>query len=426
MKLAFLGGDEHTLALAHAALAQGHALAAAHDLGADAGPLAALAPEMAVLPDWESLLAGDIDAVIVARKTPSATARECPGAASSAGDDVLAGDDLRAEQLRRFAQERRHILVSHPAHPSMLVCYELEMIRRDTGAVILPYIRTRWHPAADKLRELAGAGGLGKLEQISLERSLHDRGRESVTRQFAIDVDLIRTLCGDLARLGAMGPGTSGLEPLRPQTPPDEAYANLGVQLTSSEGTLARWTLAAAETSQGARLVVTGSEGKATLDMPYGLAWTLHWHSVSASRDDAGRGAASRTESFTGDDVPARALAALERAVAGKPAEPTWLDAARCVELAENIERSLKRGRVIELHDEDYTEQGTFKGKMTSVGCGLLLASIFVMVGGIIGVELKVGVARFWPPVLVVLLAIFLILQLLYLLFPRPEARERD
>jgi hypothetical protein len=72
------------------------------------------------------------------------------------------------------------------------------------------------------------------------------------------------------------------------------------------------------------------------------------------------------------------------------------------------------------LHNEDFTDIGTFKGTMTSLGCGLLLAGLclLVAVGIVEVVARKAGFAkladalRSWPYWLVGFLIVFLLLQL--------------
>ena len=71
-----------------------------------------------------------------------------------------------------------------------------------------------------------------------------------------------------------------------------------------------------------------------------------------------------------------RIAQAIERREAG----PDWTEAIRDIELAEAIPRSLVRGRTIEVQHEQPTEEGTFKGLMTSLGCGLLLIGLGVIV----------------------------------------------
>ena len=70
------------------------------------------------------------------------------------------------------------------------------------------------------------------------------------------------------------------------------------------------------------------------------------------------------------------------------------------------------------MYYEDYTEEGTFKGTMTSLGCGLLLLGMFLMGAVAIAEQMGVPYVRHWPYALVGILGIFLLLQLLMLVFP--------
>ena len=95
------------------------------------------------------------------------------------------------------------------------------------------------------------------------------------------------------------------------------------------------------------------------------------------------------------------------------------------MELAETIDRSLHKGRTIELHYEDYTEEGTFKGTMTSLGCGAAaVGPVAVGRRGRIG---RTDGSCLCPAVALLavggLLGFFLLLQLLMLVF-RGEARR--
>src|SRR6185503_18285975 len=52
----------------------------------------------------------------------------------------------------------------------------------------------------------------------------------------------------------------------------------------------------------------------------------------------------------------------------------SWLAACRDQEAAEAVDRSLARGRTIELFNEEHTEEEAFKGVMAMGGCLLLVA----------------------------------------------------
>jgi hypothetical protein len=131
-----------------------------------------------------------------------------------------------------------------------------------------------------------------------------------------------------------------------------------------------------------------------------------------------------KTESRSCEDWdPAAAmLAELVRALDGQPTYLAWVDAARDIELSETIARSLEKGRTIELYYEDYTEQGTFKGLMASIGCGLLILGC--LVPAVVGIADQVGLpyVNRWPYVLAGGLGVFLLLQLLMLVFRGNES----
>ncbi len=136
--------------------------------------IGAIAPRLQFVEFWESLLASDTaEAVIV-----------CPGADA----------DLRAEQLRKLVQAGVPLILTHPVDDSMLICYELDMIRRETGCVMLPYVAYRWHEGLKRLATILADGTgspIGAAEQIVMERALEDRSRPQVVRQFARDVELL-------------------------------------------------------------------------------------------------------------------------------------------------------------------------------------------------------------------------------------------
>jgi predicted dehydrogenase len=387
MKFALLGVDADVLALAQGVVAsQEHVLTSVCEVEGAEEQLRAIAPRLKFVEFWESLLASDMaDAVIVGRG-PNA--------------------DLRAEQLRKLVQAGVPLILTHPVDDSMLICYELDMIRRETGCIMLPYIPYRWHEGLKRLARMVADSAespIGATEQIILERSLTDRDRPQVVRQFARDVELLRALAGELTSVSALAPG--GKE--------EAVYANLGVQLTGPRGMLARWSVSPADHGPGATILVRGSRGKATLNLPpAGGATTLEI--VAAGQ--------TTNEAFPAWDPATAALAAFQDAMAGRPASPTWSDACRDVELSEAIARSLAKGRTIELHDEEHSEHGTFKGTMTSVGCGLLLASlVLLLVAAALASMTGLPFFGYAPYLILGVLGIFLLLQSLKLVFSADE-----
>ncbi|MGD9722329.1 MAG: Gfo/Idh/MocA family protein [Pirellulales bacterium] len=392
LRLALLGADDTTPAIVRAIAASPRLeLAGVCELDPQRDEelgrlLAAQFGRVRLFDRWEALLTREhADAVVVARALD---------------------EDYRAEQLRKLIQTGVGVLTAHPVLDSMLLYYELDMIRRDTASVVVPYLPERQHPAVRALQEMAAAPAdspLGKIEQVAFERRAPAADKQSVVAQFARDVDVLRAVAGDMTRLGAMA-GTQH----------SESYAGLGVQMSGPAGIVVRWSIDPIHGGRGARMTVLGTRGKALVEIaPEGGAWSM----------EVTHEGGAQTQRYEDWDPAAAALAQLERALAGAAAEPDWVDAARAVELAETIDRSLRKSRTIELYYEDYTEAGTFKGTMTSVGCGLLLFGLLIMGLVAIGDHLGVPYLSWWPYMLAGGLGVFLLLQLLMLVFQGDDAR---
>ncbi|HEY4312412.1 MAG TPA: hypothetical protein VGN12_23390 [Pirellulales bacterium] len=387
MKFALLGFDADSLELAHGiARHPAHQLTSGCEVNGAESELRTIAPHLQIVEFWEALLASDTaEAVIVS---------------------YGANSDERADQLRKLVQAGVPLILTHPVDDSMLICYELDMIRRETGCVMLPYIPFRWHAGLQRLAAIVTAGAdspIGAAEQIVMERAIENRERVPVLRQFARDVELLRALSGELTSVSAHAPG--GKE--------EADYANLGVQLTGSGSVLARWSVGSADHGAGAAIVIRGNKGKASLALA---------HAGEPTELEIVTGGQTSHESFPAWDPVAAALDEFQNAIAAQPALPTWSDACRDVELTEAIARSLAKGRTIELHDEEHSEHGTFKGTMTSVGCGLLLASLVLLLVAAALAKITGNAFFGYAPYLILgVLGIFLVLQSLTLVFPDGE-----
>ena len=394
LRIALLGADHATPAIARAiAASRRFELVGVCEFDEAPGSEVVASPTEILgrvkrLDSWEALLdSRAVDAVVVAR-----------------GPD----EDRRAEQLRKLIQTSVPVMASHPVFDSMLIYYELDMIRRETGSVVIPCLGQRHHPAIESLAAMTRGGAespIGRVEQVLVQRLIARPTKSAVVAQFARDVDLVRHIAGDMTRLGAMAGGDG-----------ESAYGSRGVQMSGPSGVAARWSVVPSP-AEGAQITLVGSAGKATVEMrPEGEPWTVE---LTAG----GQSSSQPCESW---DPAAAALAELAGAIRGEPAEPDWVDAARSVELAETIARSLHKGRTIELYYEDYTEEGTFKGTMTSVGCGLLLLGLAVV--GIVAIAEQIGVPHMsgWPYVLVGVMGVFLALQLLMFASRKPAAPDGD
>jgi hypothetical protein len=411
MKLGLLGGDRQTLAVAAAGLAAGDVIGPAigppPDLSAPGAGI-----DWQPAEQWQLLLEADrCDSVLVA---------------------VDGWTDERAEQVRTLVQTGRPLLLNHPACLSMLWAYELDMILADSPAGIVPFLPARRHPLVGTLRQfieqaIAGGGPFGSLETLQLERRQADRSRDAVLASLARDADLIRVLVGDPARLMTLGSGG------------DAAWPTLAVGLTGPDQLPVRWQVAKAATS---RLVIEliCATGRLRIEAPGDLAGSWQLHQLP---DASGQPLPlDHPEDSPAFDPAAVMLETLRQQVAGTFEETagdtiaaaTWADAARTIELAETVPRSLTKGRAIDLHQEEFSELGTFRGTMASLGCGIIMAGLLLLflatlVGGVAraaGWEFGERLASFWPYVILLTLLLFLTLQLLPLLLPKPAGPPPD
>ncbi|MDA0969578.1 MAG: hypothetical protein O3A60_03975 [Planctomycetota bacterium] len=396
MKLGVYGWDSQVEAIVRAACREGMLIGPGCFLPTDAGVLAC-GGAVATAGSWEALVDEQAcDAILVG-------AENC--------------DDARTAGLRRLVQAGRPLVISQPLTLSMLLAYELDMIRADVGGTLLPCLPDRQHPLMKRLVDaveggLVGVGGLGRLESIGLVRRLPQRSKEHVLAWLARDADLVRLLIGDPQRLSTLA-GVST----------DAAYASLTVEFGGEAQVPARWQVARGD-MPAAELTLVGEAGQIRVTMPESTAGPAVW---------TWQGPAGLEEAppFDGGEVMLKTLcerlAGGDAAVTSQAPQPppaAWADAARAIELAETVPRSLARGRAIDLHQEEFSEMGTFKGTMASLGCGLVLVGLLILVvatviGGIAheaGWALGEQLMSVWPFVVLAALTGFLALQLLPLL----------
>jgi hypothetical protein len=373
MRFALLGADARTLPLVAASIAAGHELSWQGDvtLASPDGSPRLLATDDAE--SWEDLLVAETaDFVIIGR-----------GAGS---------EELRTRQVQELARLGRPMLVSFPLFASVLAYFEVDMSRAEGSALLVHYNPLCEAPQLGSLQQRFGGdhSRYGRLEQIVAARSLRQRSRERVVEQFAIDVDLLSRVAGKLNRIGAHASAGSG---------ETVDYSALSVQLLGTAQLPVRWNVEPPGDAEGLALHLIGERGRETL-----------WFDAEGAIDETPLLPARRAVD--------RFVAAL---AAERPGESTWPQALRAMELADSIEISLRRGRMIDIHDQQLTEQLAFKGTMSALGCGLLLLIVpgLLILGWIAGV-VGIPLAEYWPHILLAILALFLGLQLLPKLLAKP------
>lgn len=408
MKLALIGCDSEALALVEALLASTDnlqqtrfQLTAAFDLGSWESDVIRLAGAVDTRSDWESLLvASPVDAVLVAR-----------GQLDPADKTGYSGQERRCEQLRKIVQAGLPLVVIHPGCEE-IVGFELEMIRSDQQGTIVPWFPGFVPGAISALCDLAHSpeSPLGEIEQVTMERELQDRSRSQVLWQFSRDAEILRRLLGSITKVAASGPVSESMrDPMAGGPKPLLPLANLSVHLSGNKTFPARWSIVPNDQPVGARITLLGSKGRGILHIPSSndLPWKLE---TSLSPGQSPR-------TFPPVSIPEQFVASLKEANAPDHAGD-WLGSCRAIEATCCIDRSLQRGRAIELFNEEHSEEGTFKGLMAAGGCLILLLTLFLFVL-IVGLEILVGkkdttLLGSWPYVILATpLVFFMLLQLL-------------
>ena len=379
MKFALLGFDDSISTLVRALISEQVPIVGLFGMStAQSDELGAICPLAEVRPDWNDALALERDVIVIA------------------GREMLAED--RIEPLRKLIQVGQPLVLSHPIVDSMVDCFELEMIRVDGGGLLLPWVATAKHPACQRIKSLANEHAWGNLEQIIIERGVREQEPRTVLRMFIRDMHLVRGWIGDLTKVAALAGSPTN-------------YGSLGVQLTGPHGTLVRWTNQASPNNSTARITFVGSQGKGVLTLGDSTSvWSYESDGSESERIEPANEAQALFEQ-------------LQKLSTDAAAPPTWLDACRELELADAVERSIAKGRTIELYLEEVGEHYTFKGVMAAGGCGLLLLAIFLVIVATTLTNLGVPLVGAWPYLLLGVLAAFLLLQTLRLAFP-PEPRS--
>lgn len=376
MRLALLGSDSESVLLVRTAVEQGHQLIWVGDIAVPLGDSLTDVAASDRADQWEELFApGICEAVILGR-----------GHAPSA---------QRTDQLIQLVKYGIATLTTFPVVDSLLSYYEVDLVQTESGAVLHhfnpvlppPELLAQWIGWMQ-----AGHPELGAIEQVLWDRPLEDRGRENVVWHFSRDLEVLDGIAGPLDRLGAVG-----------STNETTTYSGLNVQLLGKRNVPVRWSVGPAAQSTRATLTFVGHEGT----LPFELG-------DQNSADSATKEAAQRC------------LASFVSALSSSSERsPTWPAALRAMELTDTIEISLRRGRMIEVHRQQLTEELSFRGRMSAVGCGvLLLLPPLLIVAGWVAEQLGLPVANYWAHGLLALLAVFLLLQLVPKLFLKPRASD--
>jgi predicted dehydrogenase len=371
---------------------------------------------------------------------------------------IVAGSPAdRPAQLRRALQAERDVLCVHPADQTPDAAYEAAMLQEDTRCLALPLLPEALHPAVRRLAWLARAAGparLVEMERWSAEPLLLDHDTPG-HRPGVPGWDVLRLLGGEVVEVLAY----SGPQEVEPEEPlllagrfASGALFRAAFLPSHHES---RWRLAVLTRFDRLELVFPegwpgpcrltyrderGAEREETWD-----AWNPWPALVEAFEESLSRQPAPHPAAGAARPAGAHAVAAGPPPVPAAPRplavgggasvavgppsgapetngeatlpDLTWQDAVRCLELDDAARRSVHRRRASTLEYQEASEEASFKGTMTLVGCAAIWGSLALLI-----------LSR-WLPwlgwVILPALGVFLGLQLLRWVVPtRPPTGE--
>jgi myo-inositol 2-dehydrogenase/D-chiro-inositol 1-dehydrogenase len=319
---------------------------------------------------------------------------------------VVIGGSLesRDESLRRVAATGLAAVCLHPPGPNADPYYQVALSRAETGAVVVPDLPSRLHPAVVAMRELLAGEQLGSFRTLRIEVPGDPDHPNLATWTLPLWVDIARVFLGEVESLTALG-DPPGIAPTQ----------NLVVQLRGPGGRTAEIRITPTFAGSPARVSLLGDKDVAI------LAISPDWTGPSSLTCSTGE----RRE--FGDWHPqAAVLAVLEQTLADPKIRfrPDLLDGTRAMEVTSAVTRSLKRGRAVDLNYEVVSENSNFKTVMTSVGCMILFGILFILPVALVGPSLGLGqtiyVAYVIPPVLL----LFFLMQSLRLVIRKDDRVE--
>lgn len=326
---------------------------------------------------------------------------------------VASSHALRPGQLRRALQSERHVFCLHPADLTPDLGYEAALMAQDTRKILLPLMPEALHPAFRRLAELVRGQHLPALSAAAHERVEQASGRphsvnsgprtlvraprtgpscqlgmpqlltfqrclpgpltEEVTDRPAglPGWDVLRLVGGDVAEVMALS-ATEELERDRP------------LLLTGRflSGLLFQGSLLPGRREPSLTFHVQGSQGEVRLEFPGGWPGEarLTYRDLEGSEQSEDWPPLNPWPALV--EVLERTLARKDRNLSGAREEKglTWQNAIRALELDDAARRSVARRRASTLDYQEVTEEATFKGAMTLMGCGLLWTSLLLLI----------------------------------------------
>jgi hypothetical protein len=163
-------------------------------------------------------------------------------------------------------------------------------------------------------------------------------------------------------------------------------------------------------------VAVEGESGNAKLSFPNGLVGAA----VLSTNVQAGK----TEQEYPTIDLAQEMVADFASAVRGDRHVVVWSDAVRAAELADWSWYSLERRRAVDIFHEERGELASFKGRMTSIGCGLIWITLLILIVIAAGKGLQLPGMDLLAMALAVVWVLFLLFQALRWALPAESANR--
>ncbi len=272
---------------------------------------------------------------------------------------IVAGKPAhRPGQLRRALQSERHVLCVCPVDDSPDLAYEAAMAQGDAHVVLFPILPEGLYPAFGRLADLAKSSfRLLEIERWSTEEILLDADDAGHKPGFP-GWDMLRRISGEIGELSVLT-ATEEIEKGQPLL--------LSGQFVT--GGLFQATYIPCQAEAFLRITLVNRNQSAELIFDQGWPGPAR---LTFTDDQGGH----HTETWEAFDPWAALVNEFDRAERGL----TWQDAIRGLELDDAARRSVHRRRTSTLEFQEVTEEASFKGTMTLVGCSILWISLLLLI----------------------------------------------
>jgi hypothetical protein len=265
------------------------------------------------------------------------------------------------ERLRRLIQAGLPVIAVQP-YINLLAAFEMAMIQTHTRSPLLCYTPVDGHPVAAAIRSWINdpsESPLGRIAQVAIQSGSENLEHASILRSTAFDVPIARNLVGPITQVSAMS--SAALK---------GPFDNLSITLKTASPTLVTWSLDRSAPANRRTVTLMGEKQTASFSLALNHScWTF-------------QGPESPKLDLPNTDPASLFLESLPDRLNQPEEDNTWLHWCQDLEIAETVPISLRRRRTIDILDEKRTEEGAFKGIMSMGGCGLLLATLALLLMG--------------------------------------------